>query len=171
MVIKKISWDDYFMTMVYLVASKSKDERTHIGAVIIGQDKEIRSTGYNSFVRGLNDDIPERQGKGEKQYWFEHAERNAIYNATLIGASLKDCIMYTQGVPCMDGGCARGIVQSGIKEVVVDKKWRPNYAKEWAERNRRTLEMFEEVGVILRHHETEYVQIKKINDGVVSPLK
>src|SRR3989344_6389619 len=111
-----MSWDDYFMTMVYLVASKSKDERTHIGTVIIGPKKEIRSTGYNGFVRGLNDAVSKRQEKIEKQFWFEHAERNAIYNATLMGISLLDCTMYTQGVPCMD--CARGIVQSGIKEVV-----------------------------------------------------
>ena len=47
------NWDDYFMSMVYLVASKSKDERTHIGTVVVGQDNEIKSTSYNSFVRRL----------------------------------------------------------------------------------------------------------------------
>ena len=61
-------WDDYFMTMVYLVASGSKDKRTHMGAVVVGPRREIRSTGYNSFVKGLNDSVPERQGKKEKQY-------------------------------------------------------------------------------------------------------
>ena len=50
-----VAWDDYFMTMVYLVASKSKDKRTKIGAVVVGPNKEIRSTGYNGFVRGLDD--------------------------------------------------------------------------------------------------------------------
>ncbi|MCX6749126.1 MAG: deaminase [Candidatus Pacearchaeota archaeon] len=165
--IEILSWDDYFMTMVYLVASKSKDNRTHIGAVIVGPHREIRSTGYNSFVRGLDDSVPERQHKGEKQLWFEHAERNAVYNATLIGASLLDCIMYTNGVPCMD--CARGIVQSGIREVVVDKKWETN-TQNWAERNRRTLEMFAEVGVKLRDYDTKYVPIIRFNDGVAFPL-
>jgi len=164
-----MNWDDYFMTMVYLVASRSKDERTHIGAIVVGPRKEIRSTGYNGFVRGLNDSVSERQGKGEKNYWFEHAERNAIYNATLTGTSLAECIMYTNGVPCMD--CARGIVQSGIKEIVVDKKWDSNHLEEWAERNRRTLEMFGETGIRLRYHETNYVEIKKFNDGVFLPLK
>ncbi|MBI1972434.1 CMP deaminase [Candidatus Woesearchaeota archaeon] len=164
-----MNWDDYFMTMVYLVASKSKDQRTHMGAVVVGPRKEIRSTGYNSFVRGLNDSVPERQEKGEKQHWFEHAERNAIYNATLAGTSLLDCIMYTNGVPCMD--CGRAIVQSGIREVVVDKKWNPNTLEEWAERNRRTLEMFEEVGIRLRYHDTEYVKLVRMNDGIVSSLE
>ena len=163
-----MDWDDYFMTMVYLVASGSKDKRTHMGAVVIGPRREIRSTGYNGFVRGLNDSAPERQEKGEKQYWFEHAERNSIYNATLAGTSLVDCIMYTNGIPCMD--CGRAIVQSGIKEVVVDKKWNSNMLKEWAERNRRTLEMFEEVGIKLRYHDTKYVPLLKMNDGISIPL-
>lgn len=30
-----MNWDQYFMNMAYLVAMKSKDERTWIGAVIV----------------------------------------------------------------------------------------------------------------------------------------
>lgn len=157
------SWDDYFMTMVYFVASRSKDQRTHIGAVVVDKNKKIRSTGYNGFARGLNDNVPERQEKGEKQYWFEHAERNAIYNAQL---SLIDCIMYTQGVPCAD--CARAIIQEGIVEVVVDKKWDPEGF--YTRRNFRTITMFEETGVKLRYYEPEYVKVKKMDDGIVSDL-
>jgi dCMP deaminase len=163
-----VEWDDYFMTMAYLVASKSKDKRTHIGAVVVGRGKEIVSTGYNNPVRGLNDDIPERHEKGEKDFWFEHAERNAIYNATLIGASLRDCVMYTQGVPCMP--CARGIRQSGIGEVVVDKKWETN-TEDWSKRNKRTIEMFKEVGINLRYHEANYIKIIGFNDGIKFDLK
>lgn len=165
---ENVTWDDYFMTMVYLVASKSKDKRTHIGAVVVGPDREVRSLGYNGIPRGLNDDVPKRHEKEEKSFWFEHAERNAVYNATRFGASLKGCVMYTQGVPCMD--CARGILQSGIREVVVDKKWETN-TKNWTERNKRTLEMFEEVGLMLRYHNTQYVKIRGFNDGVAFPLE
>ncbi len=163
-----MNWDDYFMTMVYLVASKSKDKRTHIGAVVVGSKREIRSTGYNSFVRGLDDSLSERQEKGEKDYWFEHAERNAIYNATLIGASLDNCIMYTNGIPCMD--CARGIVQSGIREVVVDGSWNSEGSEKRKEHNRRTLEMFGEVGVNLRYYDGNIIEIKRMNDGLILPL-
>ena len=68
--------------MANLVAKKSKDQSTQIGAVIVGPDNEIRSTGYNSFPKGLNDDLQERQERPEKYYWIEHAERNALYNAS-----------------------------------------------------------------------------------------
>lgn len=160
-----VNWDDYFMSMVYLVAAKSKDKRSHIGAVVVGEDNEIKSTGYNSFVRRLNDNIPERQEKPEKYYWFEHAERNSIYNATLIGTSLKGCKMYTNGIPCMN--CARGIVQSGIKEVIVDKFWDDGNQGDDLENSRRTLEMFNETGVKLRYWKGNLLNLEKFRRGQV----
>ena len=157
------SWDDYFMSIVYLVASKSKDERTHIGAVIVGPNKEVVSLGYNSFPRKLNDHVPQRQKKPEKFFWFEHAERNAIYNATLIGTSLKGCKMYTNGVPCAN--CARGIIQSGIFEVIVDEEWNKINSKRWVEHSKRTIQMFKETGVKLRYWKGELLKIQKFRGG------
>jgi len=158
-----VNWDEYFMSMAYLVASKSKDESTHIGAVVVGPNNEIKSTGYNSFVRGLNDEIAARQEKPEKYYWFEHAERNAIYNATLMGTSLKGCKIYTNGIPCMD--CARGIVQSGILEVIIDKKWDKKNPDLWKENAKRSIEMFKEVGVLLRYWDGKILPIQKFMRG------
>jgi len=78
-------WDMYFMSLSYLVAMKSKDPSTKIGAVIVGPDKEIRSTGYNGFVKGANDDVVEHYERPEKYYHFEHAERNAILLSARYG--------------------------------------------------------------------------------------
>ncbi len=164
-IIKVPNWDDYFMSMVYLIARKSKDKRTHIGAIIVGKDKEIKSTGYNSFVRGLNDNVSKRQEKPEKDYWFEHAERNAIYNATLVGTSLKGCKMYTNGVPCMD--CARGIVQSGILEVIVDEIWENDNSMPDSEHSKRTIQMFKETGVKLRYWKGNLLNVEKFRRGKV----
>jgi len=160
---KASSLDERMMTMVYLVADGSKDKRTHIGAIVIGPDKEIRTTGYNGFVRGLNDNIPQRQEKPEKDYWFEHAERNAIYNATRFGATLKGCKMYTNGVPCME--CARGIVQSGIEEIIVDKNWEDMNQGEDIEHSKRTIEMFNEVGIKIRYWNGKILDVKKFRRG------
>jgi len=140
--------DDVFMNLVYLIASLSKDKRTKLGAVVVGADNEIRSTGYNGFPRGLNDNVPERQEKPEKYFWFEHAERNAVYNATLAGISLKGCRMYTNGVPCAD--CARAVIQSGIKEVIVDKEWNDSNTEKWEDSAKRSMQMFIETGVKVR---------------------
>lgn len=155
--------DDVFMSMAYLIASLSKDKSTHIGAVIVGPKNEIRSVGYNGFVRGINDDVSERQERPEKYYWMEHGERNAIYNANLVGISLEGCRMYTNGVPCMD--CARAIIQSGIKEVIVDKSWDSENKDVWLENAKRSLEMFEEAGVKISYWDGDLVEIKKFRRG------
>jgi len=161
--------DEVYMNLVYLIASLSKDKRTHLGAVVIGPDGEIRSTGYNGFVRGANDNVPERQEKPEKFYWMEHAERNSIYNATLNGVSLKGCIMYTNGVPCAD--CARAIIQSGIKEIVVDRAWNDNNTERWIEHAKRSLVMFSEVGVKVRYYEAKKKEIVRFRGGEIREIK
>jgi dCMP deaminase len=150
----KVSWDDYFMTMVYLVAMRSKDESTHVGAVVIDDLNIVRSMGYNSFVRGINDNVLERQLRPEKYFWMEHAERNAVYNSQL---SLRGCRMYTNGIPCT--GCARAIIQVGIKEVIVDKDWDDNNYAQWKEHAARSVEMFGEAGVKLRFWEGKILDI------------
>jgi dCMP deaminase len=160
-----MNFDDYYMNMAYLVSMKSKDESTHIGAVVVGSDNEVRSVGYNSFPRGILDNLPERQIRPEKYYWFEHAERNAVYNATLLGTSLKGCRMYTNGIPCMD--CARAVVQAGIKEVIIDKKWDDNNDDIWIENAKRTKVLFGEAEVKIRYWEGELVCIQRFKRGKV----
>lgn len=140
-----LEWNTYFMTMVYLIAMKSKDQKSHLGAVIVGPDREVRSTGYNGLPRGCNDNLPERQERPEKYFWFEHAERNAIYNAARTGIPLNGCTMYTNGVPCTD--CARGIIQAGLKRVIVHKEWVDNTPPRWKEHAQRSDIMFMEASV------------------------
>jgi len=106
------SWDAYYLGICRMVAARSKDPNTQIGCVIVGPSHEIRSTGYNSFPRGIRDDAPERSQRPAKYLWMEHAERNAIYNAARAGTSTEGCSIYVEIMPCMD--CARGIVQAGI---------------------------------------------------------
>jgi len=112
------NWHAYYLAVCRSVALRSKDPATQIGCVIVGPAHEIRSTGYNSFPRGINDRVPERQERPEKYLWIEHAERNAIYNAARAGTGLEGCTIYVELTPCMD--CARAIVQAGIARVIVD---------------------------------------------------
>ena len=81
-------WDIRFMNLAKMIATWSKDTSTKVGCVIIGPDKEIRSTGYNGFPRGVDDTIAKRKERPAKYKFTEHAERNAIYNASLFGASV-----------------------------------------------------------------------------------
>ena len=141
-----MEWTEYFLNIAEQVKQKSKDQSTQIGAVIVGEDKEVLSTGYNSFPRGLDDSLPERQERPEKYFWMEHAERNAIYNAARIGVSLKNSTIYlTSGLPCMD--CARGIVNSGIKTVYCKQVCTTKNRDKWDESQKKSLELLRECDI------------------------
>ena len=74
------NWDELFLRHVYLIGSKSKDKSTQIGAVLVS-DGGIISEGYNGICRRVNDTLPARNIRPDKYNWYEHGERNSIYNA------------------------------------------------------------------------------------------
>ena len=117
-----LDWDTTFMGMAKLIAQRSKDEHTQVGAVIVGKDKRILSLGYNGMPNGLSDDedIWNKTGDITKQKYSYvcHAEANAILNYRGSGGSLENSTIYVTLFPCNE--CAKMIVQSGIKEVVYE---------------------------------------------------
>ena len=146
-----MNWDEYFINIAEQVKLKSKDKRTQIGVVVVGKDNEIVSTGYNSFPRGIDDNISDRQERPEKYFWFEHAERNAIYNAARIGVSTLGTTMYmTCGMSCSD--CDRAIINSGVSKIVL-RKGKGAKGNKWNESAERSMKMFEEAGVIVEYYD------------------
>jgi len=148
-----MNWDTLFMSMVYLIAMKSKDRSTHVGCVIVNDDQTIKSLGYNGFPRGIDDDVEERHDRPAKYLYAEHGERNAIYNARM---DLSGCKVYVNFLPCAD--CARAIIQSGIKEVIVHKKFCDAYqSNQFDDGHKATLTMFDEADVKLHWWNGELV--------------
>jgi len=147
-----MNWQEYFLGIAEQVKLKSKDESTQVGAVIVGKGHEILSTGYNSFPRGLDDSRPERQERPHKYPYFEHAERNAIYNAARNGVKLKGSTIYiTSGLPCED--CARGIINSGIKKVYCKRECTTKNTEKWVKSQKYGLEMMIECGVEIKYYD------------------
>ena len=115
------------MGLAMVASFRSKDPSTQNGACIVDpKSLSILSLGYNGFPRGCSDDKFPWARKAEKQYdtkypYVEHAERNAIYNAVRNGIKLDGTHMYIYSekgyYPCPD--CAKGIIQSGIKKVIM----------------------------------------------------
>lgn len=138
-----MNWNEYFLSIAESVKSKSKDRGTQIGAVIVGKDNEIVSTGYNSFPRGIDDEVEERQVRPEKYFWMVHAELNSILNAARIGVSTNGCkIFLTCGVPC--SGCGRAIINAGITEVYCKIEDTTKNREKWDEESSKTKQMFKE---------------------------
>lgn len=158
------NWDQYFLTMAYLVAMKSKDQSTHVGAIIVGGDNQVIATGYNSLPRGFDDSRTDVQLRPLKYSYFEHSERNAIYNSALTGVSTKDAVMYTLAYPCSD--CARAITQAGIREVVVHKGENLQDSDRWCDDMAIAQDILKTCGVKFREVECNIPQLHKQVGGV-----
>ena len=138
-------WDQRYLSLAKEISTWSKDPSTQVGAVTVGCKKEVLSQGFNGFPRNIND-TDERYNNKETKYKFVvHAEMNAIYNATYSGTSLDGATLYIYGLPiCSE--CAKGIIQVGIKKVVVKKSKELDY---WNDSFKLSKAMFNEAGVVL----------------------
>lgn len=113
-----VDWDNYWLQHAILAATKSKDPSTQVGCVIVSQDNQLLTTGFNGFPRGVNELDPERWERPVKYSYVEHAERNAVYNAARYGIALKGSKAYLNWTPNPCEGCARALIQAGIVEVI-----------------------------------------------------
>ncbi len=119
-------WDKHFLRLCQDHARMSKDPRTRVGAVIVGPDREIRSTGFNGFPRGILDSQERLQDRDVKLRLVVHAEMNAVLSAARVGIPIKGCTLYLAatdssgkvwgGPPCVR--CTVEIIQAGITEIV-----------------------------------------------------
>ena len=115
------SWDETFITQAFQIAKRSLDNQTQNGCILVTPTNEIVTTGYNSFVRNIDDsvlpNIRDPHGINPAKYtWTIHAEHNAILNACRQGKSIIDCKAYVTGQPCIS--CFQYMYQAGIKEVI-----------------------------------------------------
>ena len=137
-----MNWHQRYIDLAKTTASWSKDPSRKIGAVIIGENNQIVSLGYNGFPRSIADTQERLNDRETKYKYMVHAEMNAIYNAIHNNASTVGCSIYVTGLPiCRE--CAKAIIQVGIKNVYMDTKPIDN----WKESGEDSIEMFKEAGI------------------------
>ena len=139
-------WDKRFLALALHISGWSKDPSTKVGCVVVGEDREIRSTGFNGFPRGIDDSFERLNDRNQKYPMICHAEENAIMHAARIGLSLKGAIAYVTWPPC--SRCARSLIQAGVKEVIYPEKI--EIPERWAEDFDIATGMMKEAGVHVR---------------------
>jgi dCMP deaminase len=103
-----------FLLEAVLWSRKSHDEQTQCGCVIVN-NKTCLSTGYNGFIRDIDDTLLPRT-RPEKYPYMIHAEANAIYNCTRNGKPVTGSTVYVTAIPC--GDCFQMLYQCGVSRVV-----------------------------------------------------
>jgi dCMP deaminase len=140
-------WDEYFMRIAEVVATRSSCVKRQVAAVVV-RDKRVISTGYNGTPRNTRNCAEggcERclslaaPGASLGDCVCSHAEENAIVQAAFHGVSLRGATIYSTFMPCVM--CTKMIINSGIAEVV----YRTPYPLPAA-----AASLFEEAGVAAR---------------------
>ena len=136
-------WDSRFLRLATHISEWSKDPSTQVGCVVVGPDREIRSTGFNGLPRGIEDNDERLNDREVKYPLICHAEENAIMHAARIGMSLKGCTAYVTWPPCTR--CARSLIQAGISSVVYPED--TTIPERWMADFNLSLNMLKEAGI------------------------
>jgi dCMP deaminase len=137
--ISRPSWDDYFMDICRLVATRSTCLRRQVGAIIVNK-RRILSTGYNGAPKDLPHclDIGCLREKfnvpsGERHELCRglHAEQNAIIQAATSGVSIEGAVLYSTHYPC--SLCVKMILNASIQTVYYLEGYPDTLSKELAE--------------------------------------
>ncbi|TIC91592.1 Deoxycytidylate deaminase [Colletotrichum higginsianum] len=143
------SWDAYFMSLAELASLRSNCMKRRVGAVLVGREKRVISTGYNGTPRGLRNcsdggcarcNSGNSSGVGLATCLCIHAEENALLEAGRERIR-EGAIIYCDTCPCLT--CSIKICQVGIEEVV--------YAHGYS-MDSETAAVFAQAGVKLRQY-------------------
>lgn len=144
--IERPDWDNYFMQIATVVATRSTCSRRQVGALLV-QNKRILSTGYNGAPSGLShclevgclrEKLQVPSGERHELCRGLHAEQNAIIQAAVHGVAIKDAVLYCTHYPC--SLCAKMLVNAGVKSLVLASNYPDDLAKE----------LFAEAGIEVR---------------------
>jgi dCMP deaminase len=123
------SWDEYFISIARVVASRSNCVKRKVAAVIT-KDRRIISTGYNGTPRGTRNcnegGCPRCNAFAEggtrlDECLCSHAEENTITQAAYFFNDTATTEIYTTLSPCLT--CTKMIINAGIEEVVYSAEY------------------------------------------------
>ncbi|MFO7748483.1 MAG: cytidine/deoxycytidylate deaminase family protein [Desulfobacteraceae bacterium] len=144
--LERPSWDDYFMEMAKLAASRATCLRRKVGAVLV-KDRRLLCSGYNGAPSGLphcsetgclREQLLVPSGEKHELCRGVHAEQNAIIQAACHGVSIRGAVLYCTNQPCSI--CAKMIVNAGIEKVYFQDGYNDPMAEE----------MFYQAGVMFK---------------------
>lgn len=117
------TWDEYFLMLAKLAATRSTCLAFPVGAVIV-KDRQVLATGYNGSPSGTAHctaqgycypGLSSCDASKTMPSRAVHAEANAIAQAAKHGISTHNAIIYVTLEPCLS--CLKLIISAGIKEV------------------------------------------------------
>lgn len=107
----RLSWDEYFINLTFLVSKRSACERLHVGCILV-KDSRVIAAGYNGFLPKASHKSVVRNNH---EQMTNHAEMNAICDCAKRGTSSNNATAYITHFPCII--CFKILASAGIKYI------------------------------------------------------
>ena len=139
---RKLQYDQTYMNMAIVLSGLSYAERSKVGCIIVSEDNQIISQGFNGMPKGFDNCCEyysvkdtnkcamcsQEHCEGCENYVLTtkkevlHAETNAIAKCAKWCTSTENATIYVTLSPCID--CAKMIVQTEISRLVYYEEYR-----------------------------------------------
>lgn len=122
--LQRPSWDEYFLMLAKLAATRSTCLAFPVGAVIVNKNRQVLATGYNGSPTGsahcteqgyCYPGLSSCDASKTMPSRAVHAEANAIAQAAKHGIATVGANIYVTLEPCLS--CLKLIISAGISEV------------------------------------------------------
>jgi dCMP deaminase len=129
------TWDQYFMDITRLVATRSTCLRRQVGALLV-KERNILATGYNGVPTGithcdatgcLRERLQVPSGERHELCRGLHAEQNAIIQAARHGINIDGATLYCTTMPCII--CTKMLINAGISRIVYGEGYADELAR------------------------------------------
>lgn len=143
------TYDEYFMSMAFLAATRSTCLRRKVGAVLV-KNKHVLATGYNGPPKDmkhcdetgcLREELGIPSGERHEICRGLHAEQNAIIQAAVFGISIDESVIYVTDTPCVV--CAKMLINSGVKEIIYGGDYPDDLARQMIDESNLSIRQFE----------------------------
>lgn len=108
-----------YMKIAELVSENSYCKRRKVGCIIVGENDNIISIGYNGTITGFANKCEDNINNTYDHVL--HAESNALMKLIKSSSLIKPESIYCTLSPCLE--CAKLIIQSGITKVFYKEKY------------------------------------------------
>jgi len=156
---KRPEWDQYFLKLAMLASERATCPRMHCGCVLV-KDKNVVATGYNGSIPG--DEHCEDVGClviDNHCVRTNHAEMNALTQAAKRGHPVDGATAYVTNMPCTT--CAKALIASGIKRVVVFSNYHDTLATEFFAKAQVRIDKIEMPPLDIKYDITSYPSARK----------
>ena len=153
----------FWLRVCYAIAMGSPDPRTHVGAIIV-RDEKVLAWGVNRFANRVSQ-VKERLDGPEKNLWMQHAEASAVSRFLRTKESVNKVKLFCPWACCCN--CAIAIIDSGIKKVIAHKQAMERTSDHWKRQIEVAVEMMKEAGISYSLADGKVGEISSLQNGEV----